>query len=671
MRNEKACISCSLRFGKQKGGFWDARRQPQAQSRGRLLTRSCPGVLIFGDREYSFTYRLAHFRLYSVPKCWFPPLRKGEWRSVMRASKSSKRAYTWGTLLVLAFFFSGRAQENRALDEHDDPYIIDLKPGGKKEDEDKQRANPGKAAGMANGAANLPTPVGLARIKLPTNAKVMVIPVNDGESSRYGMIDPWQVGFVERRLGTAKREQYDLVILDIDTNGGMVASCEKINKAIRDSGVPTIAYITGKAFSGGALISMGCGAIVMAPSTQIGGAQAVGLTGNLQDDQREKARALLVAMVHGFCESNGYPKAIARGMVDREVTIVETDHPTERFLSSEELEDWEKNAATRGPVPKIVRTVKPAGQILSMTAGEAAGCGLASAIMPDRQTLLKGLGVNNPQVYEASITNTERVSRALGHPIWLVLLVIIALVALVWELKNPGTGLGYAVFGFSLGLMLWLAVFADSAGTLELILFLLGAVLLAVEFFLIPGFGVAGFTGFALVLISIVLAFIPEGALQGLLPGTGPANPFQAELAYTGLLWAALAILAVAIALVVLLVFGIKLPGMGRLALATEIGALQSHVELVPECELPENASADSSSAGVEQSNLEPGALVGKVGVTETILRPSGKVRMEGKNYDAITEGAWIDQGVEVKVMAEGPTALVVRTVRNPSQRMA
>src|ERR1700759_2542681 len=94
-------------------------------------------------------------------------------------------------------------------------------------------------------------------LTLPPNAKVMIIPMYDVNSDA-GMIDEWMAGFIERRLSVAAKEKYDLVILEIDTNGGIVDSCDRINKAIANCPVPVVAYVTGKAFSGGALVALGC-----------------------------------------------------------------------------------------------------------------------------------------------------------------------------------------------------------------------------------------------------------------------------------------------------------------------------------------------------------------------------------------------------------------------------
>src|SRR5688572_3930223 len=89
-------------------------------------------------------------------------------------------------------------------------------------------------------------------ITLPPNAKVMIIPIDDEKSTSQGYIDHWQAAFVERRLKRAAAEKFDLVVLEINTNGGRVDACERINEAVAACPVPVIAF-SGKAISGGAI----------------------------------------------------------------------------------------------------------------------------------------------------------------------------------------------------------------------------------------------------------------------------------------------------------------------------------------------------------------------------------------------------------------------------------
>ncbi|MCY3021953.1 MAG: hypothetical protein NTW87_23320 [Planctomycetota bacterium] len=357
-------------------------------------------------------------------------------------------------------------------------------------------------SGVSRGSLN-PGKRGLA---LPASAKVMLIPIND-RNSRDGMIDEWQAIYVERRLRRAQNENFELVILEIDTYGGVVQACERINRAIANCRVPVIAYVKLKAFSGGALISLGCRAIVMAPGSRIGGAKAVTPFADVPADMRQKLDSDMRAMVTNLCDANKHPHAIAIGMVNSEAEVLETDDPQGRFLTGDALADMKAK-------PAVVHTWKRKGEILTLTANEAVNVGLASGQAADNDELFLGLDVTPSETECADITASETAARALGHPLWRVLLVVIALVGLIWELKAPGHGLGYGVFAFCMGIFFWLQIFSDNAGLLEIALFGIGAAIVAVELFILPTFGALGFAGFAMILTSIGFLFEAQVQLE-------------------------------------------------------------------------------------------------------------------------------------------------------------
>jgi len=518
--------------------------------------------------------------------------------------------------------------------------------------------NPRQPTGMP---AFTPGNNNLKKLNLPPNPRVMIIPVNDQESTRYGMIDPWQVKFVTRRLEEAAVRKYDLVIIEINTGGGLVASCDRINRAIADCPVPVIAHVRGTAFSGGAIISMGCRAIVMEPGSNIGGAQAVGLMSDLQKDQREKARSLLVAMVKALSEKHGYPGAIVQGMVDMSITIYETDDPSNRFLTDAQLDDWKDNEVTRGKAPNVIATWKDPDTILTLTSQQAYDCGLASALPQNRDVLFTTMGVTPSEVYENNISGAERVARFLGHPIFMILLIVVAIVAVIYELKAGGHFIGWFIALLCVVFFFWLAFLGDSAGWLELGLFLLGLILFGVELFVFPGFGVAGIAGVGFILLSVLSAFIPAGALPTLFQGGSSENPFQAKLLTEGLTYAAVTMCTVLGLLLTALWLGVKLPGVGFLSLKSDVGATVVPGSAIAAAVPPPAASADEAE-GDDESPLA--GLVGQEGQAETVLRPSGKVRVAGVTYDAHSEGGWIEPGSRIRVLEARTSELIVRAVK-------
>lgn len=503
-------------------------------------------------------------------------------------------------------------------------------------------------SGIVNGSLN-PSRRGLM---IPNNARVLVIPMNDS-NSKAGMIDDWMAGFIERRLNYAAKEKYNLVIIEMDTNGGSIHSCDLINKSIAACPVPVVVYITGKAFSGGALVSLGSKMIVMNPATQIGGAKAVtALFGlipiDMPADMRAKAETMMRAKVLGLASVNNHPGAIAVGMVNEDIEVWETNSPKQRFMLLEDLEAAERTAAP----PARIKQWKQKGTILSLTDIEARNAGLSSGTVADYDQLYIGLGVKPATIYRADITVSESIARFLSHPLWRVLLVVVGLIMLFLELKSPGHGLGFIGFGFCLGLFFWLQIFASTAGLAEILLFGVGALMIALELFLMVSGGFVGFAGFACVLVSIILSFLPEGALSKTFDGTASVGD-RAAIA-TGLNYALLTVALVVAGAIFALWKGAALPGLSRMALKTESAGSGMDVAAA-------DAGAVSADLPLAASASKFSALAGASGVAETMLRPGGKVRIHDRTYDALSETSFIEAGKKIVVVRATLTELVVR----------
>ena len=86
------------------------------------------------------------------------------------------------------------------------------------------------------------------------------------------------------------------------------------------------------------------------------------------------------------------------------------------------------------------------------------------------------------------------------------LLLFVGVFMLVIELKLPGIGLPAIISALAFLLFFWSHYLSGTADQLEIILFLIGLVCLALELFVFPGFGIFGISGILLMLCSIVLA---------------------------------------------------------------------------------------------------------------------------------------------------------------------
>ncbi|HEY3321263.1 MAG TPA: NfeD family protein [Planctomycetota bacterium] len=511
---------------------------------------------------------------------------------------------------------------------------------GQAEDDGTSSAPPA-VTGIARGSLN-PAKHGLT---LPNKPKVMLIPVSDEETTYDGYIDPWQAHFIERRLHRAEQEKYDLVILQIHTNGGLVDSCEEINNAIKNCKVPVVAFVQNKALSGGAIISLGCKAIVMTPTSRIGAAKAVIPGMDVGKDMRQKLDSNMRALAISYCEQNGYPCPIAIAMVDSEVKLLETSDPKNRFMLGESYD-------VMAVKPAVTKIWKDKDQILTLTATQAVDAGLASGIAADESEIYSGLNIAPSLIEEATITPAEKAARFLSHPLWRVALALIGVIALLWEMKSPGHGVGYITFAFCLGLFFWLQIFSANAGLAELVMFGVGAAIVAMEVFVLPTFGIGLIAGFGLIIVSIVLSFVPERvslwrAIQG------GASSGDLQLLKEAFMWGTITMMTLVAAAITGLLRGAKLPGLSRLALQTENRGTTTSEGVAA-------ALADVASSATGSAS----ELVGQRGQAETVLRPAGKVRIDGSTYDAVSEGGFIDAGSEVVVLRIAAGTPVVRAVQ-------
>jgi membrane-bound serine protease (ClpP class) len=214
------------------------------------------------------------------------------------------------------------------------------------------------------------------------------------------------------------------------------------------------------------------------------------------------------------------------------------------------------------------------------------------------------------------------------------------------EFQSPGLGVPGGVALVALVLFLGAPYLAGFTVTWEIALIVIGILLLAIEFFVIPGFGVAGLGGTILIFVGVILSFVPAE------PGRGPDEWFQwPSLPETysylqkGLLSTAAGLAGALIGMVLLAKFLPRVPVAGRLVLAN------------PQ---PEQLQMDDFYKGK--------VSVGDVGVVEGLLRPAGKARFGDMLADVVSEGAFIQPGTRVEVVERWGSRIVVRPVEDTQE---
>lgn len=403
-----------------------------------------------------------------------------------------------------------------------------------------------------------------------------------------GVVENGLAPYVARGLGEAAAAGASAVFLDIDTPGGRIDAAERIADAIGASTVPVYAWVNPRAYSAGALIALSTKAIYMRPGAVLGAATPVDGSGVKAS---EKMVSAMRAEFRALAEAHGLDPRVAEAMVDESIEI-----------------------------PGVVR----AGELLTLSTNEALRVGFAKASVGGQPELLRAIGLPDARVISVSPNWAESVVRFLTNPLVSPLLLSLGVLGLVFEIKTGSFGLGGLVSLTSLGLFFGSSLLVGLAGWEEILLLGLGALALAVEIFVLPGFGAAGVLGLVSLTAAVMLAMV----------GTSPttADLTQALL----VLFASLAItVAVAYAWIR------HLPNSGRFSgLFLRGGATQS----------------DGYIAALPRADL-----VGLEGIAVTDLRPAGTAQVAGERVDVVTEGEYVPQGRAVRVVRSEGYRHVVR----------
>ena len=329
----------------------------------------------------------------------------------------------------------------------------------------------------------------------------------------HGDIEPSTAAFVRREARRALAQGADYLIFEIDTFGGRVDSTLQITSFITSvRNARTIAWITpsetsiGVSWSAGALIAFACEYIFMAPGTSIGAAAPVLVGPDGATAAGEKTVAAVRSQMAALAERNGHPVGLGLAMVDFDIELWEVIvNGQTRAVTSDELLRMEREVSGGMPVIERVGLISERGKLLSLTAGEAYQYGLIRELVDDRETLLASIGASGEITESFPSAADSIVSFLTSGPVQGVL-ILIGLVLIFLELQSPGFGIpGIA------GVMSFLLVFGSSAllgrvDSLEIILFLIGLGLLAIEIFVLPGFGIVGISGVVFIGLSLVLS---------------------------------------------------------------------------------------------------------------------------------------------------------------------
>jgi membrane-bound serine protease (ClpP class) len=460
------------------------------------------------------------------------------------------------------------------------------------------------------------------------------------------------LSLVGRALELAAERDAALV-LELDTPGGEVELMRRLGAMLEQARgehqTYSLAWVKNEAMSAGAFIALHCDAIAMRDGTRIGASTPI-LAGPMGvAPVEQKLVSALRAEFRAAAEANGYPSAIAEGMVDGDLVVSWVEVPGAsgaRAVTEDEL------ATLRASTPgvRVLERVGTEGQPIALTAREAVRFGLAfEARNLDEVvvSMIPTLYLEAPAILRVEPTAAEWLAQVLGL---IAPLLLIGGIAMLWlEFQAPGLGLPAALSAVCFGLLITGRYIAGLAGLEHLVMIVAGVLLIAVELFLFPGTLWAGVAGALLLLGGLILS------------ATGEIEPFSVELdryillqeAFETAMWLLVAVVV-----------------------STMLGQLLPRTPFYSRLALAPTGAGDGfgDALGTRDDSRPRGDLVGREATALTPLRPVGHVRVAGQGileFEAWAVGIPLETGARVRVIGIEGGRLRVEAMDDRSEESA
>jgi membrane-bound serine protease (ClpP class) len=395
----------------------------------------------------------------------------------------------------------------------------------------------------------------------------------------------------------AEKAGADLLLIHMNTYGGMVQYADSISTRIMNSRIPVAVFIDNNAASAGAWISISCDSIYMRKGARIGAATVVNQNAEALPD---KYQSYMRSSMRATAEAQGRDPKIAEAMVDPDIYI---------------------------------EGITDSGKVLTFTTSEAIQHGYCDGVAETTDEAIRNYGFSQYEVKTLRLTILDRLIGFLVNPVVSGILIMLIIGGIYFELQTPGIGFPSAVA--IIGALLYFAplYIQGLAEHWEIIIFFVGVILLAIEIFAIPGFGVTGVLGITFIVTGLVLSLIGNVMFD-----------FSGVKAGSVLVSFSIVITSMFLSLVLSYMLTVQIFGhstmlFGQLSLATEQKSEMGYTIMDP---------------GLQN-------LIGAEGVAHTMLRPAGKIIIRDRQYDATAETGFIEKGEKVVVADYLNAQLIVR----------
>ncbi len=375
----------------------------------------------------------------------------------------------------------------------------------------------------------------------------------------------------------------NLLLVKLNTYGGALDAADSIRTALLRCPLPTLAYVDVNAASAGALIALACDSVYMAPAASMGSATVVNGAG---EPMPEKYQSYMSTIMRATAEHHGR-KSVGDSLV------------------------WRRDPAI------AVSMVNPDVSV-SLTASQAVECGYADGIAPNLGAVLADIDMAGAEVSYYQSTLTDDIMGFLANAAVRAILVMLILGGIYMEMHTPGLGFAAAVSAVATVLYFLPMFVTGSMPAWVLLCFIVGVALIALEIFVVPGFGVTGISGIIAVVMALVGGMLTNDAVTG----------FDFSSLCNSLIIVGVgSLLAVGAIVYLTSSHGPKV--------------FRKHTELMTELRV------DDGFVGVDMS---PVRYIGQIGETVTDMRPAGKIEIGNTVFDAVSTGPFIAAKKQVKV---------------------
>lgn len=420
-----------------------------------------------------------------------------------------------------------------------------------------------------------------------------------------GMIERGLLYVMRRGVREAKTVGASAIILDMNTPGGQLPTTEKIIRLLLDvpPSIKTYTYVDPDALSAGALIAFATDEIYIAPSGRIGASAIITSSGDIPEgDLKAKVYSASMALMTSTAQTKGHDPNLVRAMMDKEF----------EYKIGDEV-------------------IVEAGKLLTLsdvTAVRVFGTNTASllavAVVDNLDELIKDIGLAGSKVVNIEQTNMEAVARWIET--FSMLFLIGGVLGIYLEIKTPGFGFPGIAGIVLLAIFFWGHQVAGLSGSVEVVIFIIGVILVGLEVFVIPGFGVAGISGIICIILALFLAMVEHSPWN-------PAFDVPADDIIGAINRLVLSFLMIIIFATLLAKYLPKTKFFGKIALISELPVGDS--------------DKIKSSSGLSHEE----SLIGEKGIASSILRPSGRGKFGIQSYNVITNGDFIEQGIKIVIV--------------------